>query len=441
MRMIISTEMSDCFDRANIELEHGKEYLVYIASCFASSYPIVQLYSKHNPIFICKDDVVDAPKHNFVTLSSESRARIASGDTSFMKTISESSFLAKLLAALKKHQRNVWVKTFENGLGFNSIFDDNVKSLGLTSAQSHKWNNKVEQYRRLENLVPIADFIITSRDAAIHCFDKLASPKGVFTSLPRGEQGDGVRLHADKEHFQSYLRRMRGDELIVVTALSVKSSLSIDVIIANEDEVLVYGLSEQLMDGLACLGGVSPVDLDPSFTEKCYDIANTVGVRMAEDGVRGIVNIDLVLDDRGSVYFCEINARYSGTTHIRMLALEQAQPSSGLSIVDLEIMALKEGTFNGNQLPSEVNDAFWYKKEIYPTFSGEVRDLNTSNDALRLAQLGKGAVIVGQRKQGSLVVKNKTTLGNLICVGRTKEELAESIRRGNELVEHYVPEA
>jgi len=57
---------------------------------------------------------------------------------------------------------------------------------------------------------------------------------------------------------------------------------------------------------------------------------------------------------------------------------------------------------------------------------------------LKLAKLGKGSVFVGQRKEGTFVEKNKS-LGNLICVGRTKEELNESIRNANLLVDQYIP--
>ena len=45
--------------------------MVYIAKCFASSYPIVQLYKKYNPIFICAENPIDAPKENFISLQEE----------------------------------------------------------------------------------------------------------------------------------------------------------------------------------------------------------------------------------------------------------------------------------------------------------------------------------------------------------------------------------
>jgi len=432
-------DISDCFNETDITLEDGKEYIIYMASCFASSYPIVQLYSKYNPIFICEEDVFDGPKQNFIILNAKCRARIQNGETSFSKLVAESEFIAKLLTALKKRQKNVWIKTFKNNLEFQSLFNDNVKSLGLTPEQSYKWNDKIEQYRQFVDVVPIADFIITSKHKAVNSFDELASSKGVVTSLPRSGQGEGVRLHADKAGLQKYLSHITEDTFLLMTALSVKSAPSIDLLIANKEEIIVFGLAEQILKGTVCLGATYPANLSQETIAHCYEIANKVGVILAEDGLRGMVGIDFIIDENDCVYFCELNARYSGTTHNRMLSLEQGMPQSTPSIVDLEIMALKEGTLHGHQLHSEPEGIFWYKKEIYPKFSGKVRALNIANDALKLAQLGKGAVIVGQRKAGTFVTKNKTSLGNLICMGRTKEELKESIRIADALVEQYVP--
>lgn len=437
--MIVSTDISDCFNETDIVLEDGKEYIVYIASCFASSYPIVQLFSKYNPIFICEEEVIDVLDENVITLTEQCRANIQNGDTTFGKVISESEFIAKLLAVLKKRQQNVWVKTFKNNLDFKPLFTDNVKSLGLTPEQSYKWNNKIEQYRQFVDVVPIANFIITSRDDAINRFDELTSSKGVVTSLPRNGQGEGVCLHANKASFQEYLSQITDEAFLLMTALSVKSAPSIEVLIANKEEILVYGLVEQILDGVVCLGAIYPANLSQETIVHCYEIANKVGVKLAEDGLRGIVGIDFIIDDEDCVYFCEINARYTGATHNRMLSLEQAMPQSNLSMIDLEIMALKEGTLKGYQLHSELDDIFWYKKEIYPEFSGKVRRLSIANDALKLARVGKGSVIVGQRREGTYVTKNKTSLGNLICFGRTKEELNELIRTANALVDRYVP--
>jgi len=379
------------------------------------------------------------PKKNYVKLNAKYRARIQNGETTFNKAVSKSKFIAKLLTALKKHQQNVWIKTFENTLEFQAFFDTHVKSLGLTSTQSDKWNNKVEQYRQFEGLVPIADFIITSSEETVNYFKKLASSKGIITSLPRGEQGSGIRLHTDKASFQGYLSQMKENKLIVMTALSVKSTLCINILIANKEDIFVYGLAEQISDGFVSLGCAYPTTLSEGIVSHCYGIANKIGLKLAKEGIKGIVGIDLIIDEDDRVYFCELNARIDGTTHNRMLALEQALPSSNPSLVDLEIMALEQGTLNGYQLPSELKDVFWYKKEIYAKCSGKIRRLNILNDSLQLAQLGKGAVIVGQRKEGFFAIKDKTSLGNLICIGRTKEELDDSIRSADTLVQQYIP--
>jgi len=439
--MNLSPDISDYFNETDIALEDGKEYIIYIAPTFASSYPIVQLYSKYNPIFICDgaEDIIDVPKHNYITLTKKGREYIDNGGGNFSELVANSPFVAKLISNLKTHQKTVWIKTFKNSLEFKSLFDANVKSLGLTIEQFHKWNDKIEQYRQFQDIIPIADFVITSKEEAIDNFDALASCKGVVTSLPQGEQGDGVRLHANKSSLQEYLSQITEDEFILMKALSVKSTPSVDILIASKDDVIVYGLSEQILDGFACLGAKYPANLSQEVMDLCYEVSNKIATKLAEDGVKGIVNIDLIIDENDKVYFCELNPRYAGATHNRMLALEDSLASSNISIVDLEILAIKEGTFKGYHLHLGRENVFWYKKEIYPEFSGEVRNLSASNDALKLARSGKGAVMVGQRRVGALATKNKTSLGNLICMGRTKEELDESIRIGEELVARYVP--
>ncbi len=46
--------------------------------------------------------------------------------------------------------------------------------------------------------------------------------------------------------------------------------------------------------------------------------------------------------------------------------------------------------------------------------------LSVPNDSLELYKKGEEICIVGQRKAGTQFIKNKTSLGNLICVQKNK---------------------
>ena len=119
----------------NIKLEKGKKYIIYIAYCFASSFPIVQLYKKYNPIFICGENPIDAPKKNFISVKEE---LISLGMDVTLKNIAnlmvKSKKITDLFDSLKKHQGEVWVKIFGNTLAFKELFNKPyVKSFGLSS--------------------------------------------------------------------------------------------------------------------------------------------------------------------------------------------------------------------------------------------------------------------------------------------------------------------
>ena len=427
-------------EKQNIVLEKGKEYMVYIATCFASSYPIVQLCEKYNPIFICAENAVDAPKNNFISFEDEFKSNnLEVNWKNFADILLNSGVISELFDSLKEHQRHVWVKLFKNNLAFKPLFNDhNIKCLGLTPEQSHTWNDKIYQYEQLSPLVPIAKFIVTSKEQAVGNFDKLRTANGVFTHLPRSGQGEGVRIHHDKESLRKYLNQIVDDQFLMIKTLSVKSSPSIDILIADDDEIFVYGLADQLLDNLVCLGAIYPSSLSKEIKRKCYEIAYTVGKKLATDGIRGIVGIDLIVDKTNNVYFCEVNARYAGTTHNRMLAMEQVRPSDTPSIMDLEVMAIKEGTFNGYKLWDEPKEIYWYKKEIFSEYDGTIMPLSIPNDALELYKKREGIVIVGQRAPGSTVIKKKTSLGNVIAVQRTRQDLEESISLIDTIISEYV---
>ncbi len=424
----------------NIKLEKGKEYLIYIAYCFASSFPIVQLYKKYNPIFICGENPIDAPKKNFISVREELEAlKMKVNLENIAKVIVNSKKLTGLFNSLKKHQGEVWVKIFENDIVFKELFNKPyIKSLGLLPEQNNRLSNKLYQYELLKDVVPIPEFVITKKEKAVEHFGRLDNGNGVFTHLPYGGAGSGARIHKDKASLAKYLATITDKKFILAMTLDVNVSPSIDILIANKDEIFIFGLADQILDGLKCLGATYPSVLPTNIRKECYDIAYKVAKKIAQSGIKGYITIDLIVDKNNNVYFCEINARYAGTTHNRMLAMEKVKPLGSPSIVDLEVMAIKEGTFNGHKLWDEPKEIFWYKKEIFPEFNGTVKQLSMNNDSLELYKKGKGFVIVGQRRIGTVFIKNKTSLGNLICIEKTSKKLEKSIILSNTVIKKYI---
>ncbi len=108
------------------------------------------------------------------------------------------------------------------------------------------------------------------------------------------------------------------------------------------------------------------------------------------------------------------------------------------SLIDLEMRAVQQGTFDGHGKLSEPKDIFWYKKEIYSKWNGEIGPLHMGNNAVQLAEQRKGSAFIGRKPEGTRVKKN-TSLGNLICFAESREALREEIRAAERLIAQYVP--
>jgi len=418
-----------------ITLEPGKQYMPYISLDTPNSLPIVQMFGRYNPIHISIGNPIDASPH-FISLAEEPHP-FYYDDLARMVLASEQT--TALFDALHEHQGEVWVKMFRNHPAFQPLFDQpHVKSLGFSPQQAHQLNNKIFQYDLLQNLVPLPAFAVTNKQDALDHFERLRTPYGVFTSLAYGGGGSGTRIHKTKDSLVQYLDEIGDQDFIIAAALQLKNSPSIDVLVANENEIFIYGLADQIFDGLSCLGCVYPSDLEPHVQERARDIAYAVAKKVAQQGIRGHFGIDLLVDEDDQMYFCEINGRYTGNTANRIWAMEQSRPSGHPHIIDLEVMAVKEGTFNGHTLWDEPEGLHWYKREIRSEEDGVTRALSIFNDLRMIYKHREGMVLVGQLPAGMPVVRKKTVLGNIVAVQKSRDALKTLITYSEDVIKDYI---
>ena len=416
----------------NYRLDPNTRYTPFIAKGFANSIPIVKAFSGFNPIFICAADRTDRPD-NFIYAPQE-------GDSSSEKARSmiENEQVSRLFERLHNQQYEVWVKIFRNGYGFEELFTrPGIRSMGLSPEESEYLNNKNEQYELIRGKVPLADHIITRRIDAPAAYDALSAKDGIISILPYGGGGSGSRVHKTRKSLEDYLSTIQEDKLILASALPVDNSPSIDLIVANKDEIMVYQLVDQVMHGLQCLGGRYPSELPDSTRNECNEIARTVGETVANLGMRGHIGVDFIISE-GQPYFCEINARYMGTTGCRMLSMEEARPSKSPTIPELELMAVRDGTFHGHRLWDEPLDYYWYKKELEAPYEGNIQPVAINSDPSEAYRKRAGTVLVGQMQPGTHVKAGETGIGNYISVQRTPQALDASIEYADIILAEYV---
>ena len=426
----------------NIVLETGKQYMVHIAKEKSSSTPIIDMYKDYNPIFIFGGTVVDLPKNNFIILEMDANKSTFTDalDATFPKCVINSETVVSLFKSLLKHQKEVWVSLWKNHPNFQPLFDNpQIKLLGLPTHLAYTLSNKVYQYSLLKGVVPIPQFVATTKKEASAHFDSVKTDRGVFTSLGYGGQGSGCRIHPDIKSLQEYLDTLDTSEFLMINALTLKATVGIDILIANPNEIYVYGLRTELFDGFKCRGCVYPSEVSEKIKKECHHIALTIGKKIANINqyVRGYFNINLNIDTSDTVYFSEVNARYGGSSGLCVLMMDQVKPPQTPKMVDLGIMAMKKGTFKKYTLWDEPQGFVWYNEEMRATCDSTVQSISFSHDPVQLFNDREGIVLMGQLRPGTKVVKN-SIVGVIVVLQRTHRALEQSRKTVELLMEKYL---
>ena len=419
----------------SVVLEKNKEYILCISPDMPTFYPIIKLFHKYNPIFISAGEHIDLPHGNFICLRKEPFFSIKE----LAKELLHSKTVSSLIDALRIHQGYIWVKMWSNHIYFRSFFDKpEIKSLGFSPKDAHWMNNKIFQYELLKDVVPIADFLITNKEDALYYFDKFKTEKGVITLLAFSGAGSGVKIHSTKNDLEQYFEKINDEKLILAKIIKKKSSPSIDIIVANEKEIIVFGLADQVLNGTQCLGAIYPSILDNDTKKKCYELAKNVAIEIAKRGMRGYFSIDIIVDESNDVFFSEINGRYSGTTANRLWSMEQSRPLNYPSILDLEVMAIRDGTFHGFNLWNEPKELFWYKRLLRSEHDGIINNFTIDHDIKKIYEKREGTILIGQLIPKTKVLKHTSELGNLVIVEKSRKSLNEAIKRSSNLLNKYV---
>ena len=420
---------------ADIILEKGKKYILCISPDIPNILPIMKLFKNYNPILISAGEHLDIQENDFICLRKEPFFSVKE----LAEELLHSKIVPNLMNDLHIHQGDIWVKTWCNHKRFQPFFDKpEIKSLGFSPNDAQWLNNKLFQYELLKDVVSIADFIIDDKKSCLDHFEEFETENGVITILAFGGAGSGVKIHATKKDLEIYFEKINDKKIILARIIKKKASPSIDILVANEKEIIAFGLAEQIFNGLQCLGATYPAILNDKTKNQCYELAKIVGMEIAKKGLCGYFSIDMIIDENNNVFFSEINGRYAGTTANRLLAMEQSRPQNHPSILDLEVMAIQDGTFHGYNLWNEPQNFFWYKRILRSKYNGVINNLSISNDVQKIFADCKGIALVGQLKSGDKVIKNKTELGNLMIVEKTRESLNDSIAQANNLLSDYV---
>ncbi len=423
----------------NVSLDPAKKYFVYAASEYGSSQPIPQHLTGYDPIFICCVNPKYAPD-NFIYLEKRERdpgprttAHLSDADffksTPFYEIILKSQKIQNLFTQLADKQGELYVKTFRNDSSFAPQFQNpRIKCFGLTPEQSDKLNDKTYQYQFLKDAVPVPNHLIVPAKDAVANFTQVASPYGVFVAGAYGSSGSTTFIAKTPTELEEKLKLkefLPDNNIVLAECLKLKASVSLDILIANPNEVYPYGIFDQLFNPQnpqEYVGNRYPSLLTTQERSDITEIGRVVGKMLAEQGVRGYVSIDVNEDEQDRIFFGEINARYAGSTAERFLLMELTRPSKHPTIMDLEKMAIEYGTLNRFKLWDEPQGIVLKRKEYLAEQDATITNLGPwSIPAEQQIFQNRTAGIIGNAPAGRRL-KHNTIIGKMVSVSDSVEK-------------------
>ncbi len=105
-------------------------------------------------------------------------------------------------------------------------------------------------------------------------------------------------------------------QFVIEAWLNKATDLNYQFTVARDGGVVFDFVKEAVTEGGVHRGHRFPAHLSPPQTTELLDAAAAIGKRLAEDGYFGVVGVDAILDDGGSLFpILEINARNNMSTY------------------------------------------------------------------------------------------------------------------------------
>ena len=242
-----------------VQLDSDKKYYIYISSNYTSS-AFTDNLTDINRIWICGEMPEKIPS-NFIHLLPTDAVALPHSEkwrqkfkappaAEFVEAVLRSDYCMELVKTLQERQDELWIKGYITSAPFTRLLAmEKVRCFGLPPATSTSLNNKIYQLMLLKDRLPVPKFATTTIAECERKFDDIASADGVFLALEYGSAGSGTFHIRTKEDMVSFASVLEGAVMVNMCEwLTLNASVSVDILIASPEEVIVYGIIDQVSD-------------------------------------------------------------------------------------------------------------------------------------------------------------------------------------------------
>ena len=359
----------------------------------------------------------------------------------FMIAVSTSPMIHQLVGEILAHQPELYLSLFESVMEMTLDEIPGVSILGPDKAIARRFNSKLVQFAELAGVVPLVEGEICRGRAAL--LARTASLRstwrdGIFVSAAYSAAGANSAVTGSQNEVEQRFTVEDGEYLI---SRYIPHDLDPTVlgVVAGQDEVYIAGIADQhIVDGNRFVGSSFPSQVSAEQAADLREQTIAAGQVLGRAGYRGIFGCDFLIDDAGSIWFLEVNARKQGTTFEFCCTLEQNLPPGTPSLLELEYHAVLHGQFPPDTVEMRDNrcqlhwETYNHKLTAPTVTSGYIPQNTRERESFARVAAGELAMdfAVVEHLGAPLKVMPGTFLARVISVADSRERVVLGLGQG-----------
>lgn len=307
--------------RGDTVVNHAEEMMLLLAN--EGDY--VVLRKKPSVIFLQE---IKKLKHGIANIICPS---IVDEDKSITEIILEDELLLSKIKNIKKENKDTVIVPY--GISHNEerlaqLCD--IRLIGSDNNLSKEINNKIMARTISEKLGFETTFgeICSSFEEIKNVGDRfLENNKQFIIKSPTNASGKGMWVVDNTEQFEKVLKIVKRFikknpqiQWLVEEWIEDKIDINYQINIAENGNVKVFSIKEQVLDDVVYVGSYIPARIDKKMIESFKSYGETLGFYLFNLGYRGVFGVDALISGKGiTIPILEINGRFTLSTYISFL--------------------------------------------------------------------------------------------------------------------------
>ncbi|MDF1524860.1 MAG: ATP-grasp domain-containing protein [bacterium] len=359
----------------------------------------------------------------------------------FAATVSADEVVKAMVDQILDIQGELILNVFESSPGLTLAADDRIKVIGPDPQIAVSMNNKLRQYEMAVHLnlpVPEGSACSGLSEALKYAEGIFSRGRKAFVSAAYSAGGSNSLVASTGEEIASRFKGV-SDSLLVTEYIEHRYDPTVLGVVAGEGDVYLASVADQNIQGTRFMGSTFPTILEEDKVLKLKEITSIVGSYMGSQGYRGVFGCDYIVDEKGEIYFIEVNARKQGTTMETTLAMIHHLPGRP-TLPELEMMAVLEGHLpDGLEEMNSTNGSLCWGTYNYKTVDDcMVRKYvplsMDEEDLFKEAMAGRGGHIVLDHVGPHTHITAGGFVARVVAAGPTPDDVRKGIKAGAQRV-------